>query len=98
MSSTVPGFEEFDPDWCMRPGVLLAEELKAWGLKSPSAASKVSGLPQEVIDGVLNGSVEITEPIAEGLARIGGGARLWLNAERIYRAALAAGKKDLSDE
>ncbi len=97
-SAPPPEFIPFDPDWTMRPGVHLAEEIEATGLRAPTAPAKISGLPPEAIAGVLDGSVEITPSIAEGLARIGGTARLWLAIEQNYRRALASGKRDISDE
>lgn len=88
---------EFNPDWTIRPGVLLADEIAASGLRDPGAPAKISGLAPDVIAGVLDGSVQIDETLAAGLARIGGTARLWLALEQRYRADLAAGRKDISD-
>lgn len=87
----------FEPDWCMRPGVHLAEEIECLGVQSPKAMPKLTGLTDETIAGVLDGSVEITEPIAAGLARAFGTSRLWLALEHNYRAALRAGLTDISD-
>lgn len=89
---------EFDPDWTIRPGKILAVEIKATGFRHPDAMSKISGLPHKVLGGVLDGSVEITQHIAEGLARIGGTAQLWLALEQNYRRDLAAGRRDVSDD
>ena len=91
-------FFPFSPDWCMRPGVHLAEEIKDSGIQSPKAIPRITGLSAEVIAGVIDGSQEITEPIAQGLARFVGTARLWLALEHNYRRDLAAGRKDISDE
>lgn len=91
-------FAKFDPDWTMRPGVILAAEVEASGFRAPQFAAKVTGLPPEVIGGVIDGSVEIDERIAVGLARFCGTARMWLALQDMYRAGLAAGLTDVSDQ
>jgi plasmid maintenance system antidote protein VapI len=91
----------FDPDWTMRPGVTLREMLDDSGM-SVRVIAKIAGLAPAVIQGVLDGSVPITEPIAERLARAltdnAMTAQFWCNLEAAYWDGLAAGKKDLSDE
>ena len=85
----------FDPDWCMAPGVILREMLDNAGLSGHLGiivVAKLAGLPAATIEGILDASVEITPDIA---ARLGSGS-FWLNAERIYRDALKAGKTDVS--
>lgn len=90
----------WDPDWCMRPGVHLQDWMDENGMgKMPGVLGMACGrVPEEIILGVLDGSVEINPKIAACLER---GtmipARLWLRLEEQYRAALAAGKKDVSD-
>jgi plasmid maintenance system antidote protein VapI len=87
----------FNPDWCIRPGLTLDEELKEIGLPMKSYA-RLTGLSEDRLRNIIAGGV-ITVADAEVLARIPNGpsARFWLALERNYRAALAAGKKDVSD-
>lgn len=95
----------FDPDWCMCPGVFLREMIEHAGMSPKLGAgmvSRLSGLPVAMVEGILDGTTEITEDIAHRLATgtqpLAVSAQFWLNAERIYRAGLAAGKTDVSDQ
>ncbi len=87
----------FDPDWVIKPGETLREWMEERKL-SPRLMSTICGrIPPETIEGILDGTVEITPGIADWL-QLGTDipARLWLNLERIYRAGLDAGKSDIS--
>jgi plasmid maintenance system antidote protein VapI len=90
----------FDPDWTMRPGVILREMMDDSGM-SVRMIAKIAGLEPALIEGVLDGSVPITDPISErlacGTAPLRVSAQFWRNAEKLYRDGLAAGKKDISD-
>lgn len=88
----------YDPDYCIRPGLTLAELFEEIGLPLVSY-SRLSGISMECLLEVVSGA-PITEEVAEGLARIptGPSALLWLALEHNYRVALAAGKKDVSDD
>lgn len=95
----------FDPDWTMRPGVILREMMDYEGLTGAIGTQMIAtyaGLDPNVVDGILAGTERITEPIARrlaaGTALLRVSAQFWLNAENIYRNALASGKKDISDE
>ncbi len=95
----------FDPDWCMRPGVHLRELMDHSGLKGDFGTrtiAKLSGLDVEVVEGILSGKRRITKNIAARLATgtqpLAISAQMWLNLENTYRAALKAGKKDISNE
>lgn len=88
---------KWDPDWCLRPGVTLQEEMDELRLPMVSWA-KITGLSEDRIRGIIAGE-PITEDDAAGLGRMpaGASARFWMALERNYRAALAAGKRDISD-
>jgi len=95
----------FDPDWTMRPGVILREMMNYEGLTGRMGVrmiATIAGLDEAVVDGILAGTERITEPIAArlacGTAPLRVPASFWLNAEMIYRDGLAKGKKDISDD
>lgn len=91
--------KSFDPDWCIRPGLTLEEELAEIGLPMKSYA-RMTGLTEDHLQAIIAGA-PITEADADALARLPQpcvSARVWLALEHNYRAALAAGKKDISDE
>lgn len=89
---------EFDPDWTISPGALLRElvDERGWTVSYGARACRIDLADFE---DVLNGTMAVDDTIAGKIA-IGTGtsARFWLNAERMYRDALAAGKRDVSDE
>jgi plasmid maintenance system antidote protein VapI len=91
----------FDPDWCMRPGVILQEMMDDSGV-SVRLIARIARLEPEVIEGILDGSQVITEEIAShlatGVAPLRISAQFWINFEGAYRRGLAQGKKDISDE
>jgi len=81
----------------MRPGLTLEEEIGE--LKLPMVSwARLTGLSEDRLRNIIAGG-PITVADAEGLARMPNGpsARFWLALEHNYRAALAAGKKDISD-
>lgn len=90
-----PSLSDFDPDWESHPG----ETLLDWWCEQQDESdeeldyewlSKGSGLEGTEIRGVLDGRVEISDQIAEGLERLTGSPKaFWLNRERQYREALA---------
>jgi plasmid maintenance system antidote protein VapI len=86
----------FDPDWCIRPG----ETLKDWREENrlgQKAAATTCAMTLEEYQRVESGKWKISRVTAAKLQQgTGIPARLWLNLERIYRAALAAGKTDVS--
>lgn len=94
----MPGGEkDWQPNWTMRPGVILEEHMRESHL-SKRMVARVLRADVATVEGLLDGTVEITEPIAAGLARLGVSPQFWLNLERNYREGLATGKKDISDE
>lgn len=95
---------EFDPDWCMRPGVHLREMMDYAGIKGAVGTrmiAKLAGLDVPTIEGILDGTVEITDDISNYLAAgtqpLAISAQMWRNLERTYREGLKAGKIDVSD-
>lgn len=83
----------WNPNWVVRPGATLKEEIDERGLSVRMTAS-LCGLEPSVVQGVIDGE-PITLTIAKGLAHLGMSARFWQNLERNYREGLAAGKKEL---
>lgn len=91
----------FDPDWTMAPAAIL----KAWmgehdiTLESLAAARPIS-VSAEAAQAMIN-EVLAKQPLS-GLHAVvldactGVSEATWLNAERIYREGLAAGKKDVT--
>jgi len=101
MSKPIP----FDPDWTIRPGVILREMMDYERLRGATGVrmiAKIAHLEPAVIEGILDGTQQITQPIAErlacGTAPLRISAQFWLNAEKHYRDDLAAGKKDISGD
>jgi plasmid maintenance system antidote protein VapI len=95
----------FDPDWCLRPGVTLREMMDCSGLTGDlgtKTIARLSGLDVDVIEGILSGKRRITKRIAAQLAAGTSplliSAQFWLKLEDTYRAALKAGKTDVSDD
>jgi len=84
-----------NPDWVIKPGETLMDWMTE-GRVHPITMSGICGLPVDAIEGIIDGSVEITPEIAEGLFRgTKISAQLWLNLEKAYRDGLAAGKSEL---
>jgi plasmid maintenance system antidote protein VapI len=86
----------WDPDWVIRPGVFLAEEMKTRGLPV-SSVSEITGLEVWDLVEILTGKHEINQDDADCLAKLGMSATMWMNLERSYRDGLAKGKVDTSD-
>lgn len=82
-------------DWTVRPGTTIADWMAENHLPLRATATACGKMPPERLQGILDGTVEITETDAEAL-QIGTGvtAGFWLNHERMYRQDLADGKKD----
>lgn len=88
----------FTPDWTLRPGVLLREELKARGWTAGDLAEESSLLP-EVVDEVLAGTRPVDTAAAIGIGRaLGTTPEMWLNAQRIYDRDIARGARDMSED
>jgi len=99
----VTGTHPFTPDWCIAPGVILAEWLEKHhltrvGLAVQCAEGRPDYLPELVrVRAVLNRE-PMTNEDAVMLARgTGTDIMFWLRAEETYRDGLAAGLEDLSD-
>lgn len=105
MTEHVPGTgdaHEFRPDWTLAPGVCLREWLEVNGLSPEIAAARLGRVHKasgaRAIRDVLDRGL-LTEGHAWRLEHITGvSASFWLNFEHNYRAGLAAGLKDTSDE
>lgn len=89
--------ERFDPDWCIRPGETLREWREEHHLGTRAAATTCGRMTRETYERIEAGKQPITRDIAARLQHgTGIPGTLWLNLERIYRAGLSAGKKDVS--
>jgi plasmid maintenance system antidote protein VapI len=74
----------FNPDWALCPGEILQETLESdIHMLSKTAAI----MPFSTIAGIVEGTKEITEPLAKQLeAGTGIEASFWLNAQKIWDA------------
>lgn len=80
----------FVPDWTISPGVLLAKALEAQGKTEDSILGA---------DRIIAGTLRIDAMHAHWIAdELGTSADMWLNAQRLYDAAILRGAKDTSEE
>lgn len=86
----------FDPDWVIAPGETLQEWWDDCGLPRASIL-RISGLTDKELDGIIDGTTDITRARARALARLplSPSAQFWLALEHNYRVGLAAGKKQI---
>ena len=84
----------FDPDWVVRPGEVLQDEMQTRGISVRMVAS-LCNLEVSVIWGILEASQPIDADIAGHLAALGISEAFWLAMESQYRDGLAAGKKEI---
>lgn len=76
------------PDYAVPPGETLEERLEELGM-SQSELARRTGRPEKTINEIVRGKAAITAETATQLERVTGiTARLWLNLEADYRAAL----------
>lgn len=88
---------QFEPDWTLRPGVLLRSALEDRGLTADVFES--AGLDRAAVAALVAGTVRVDLAIAEKIgAALGTTARMWLNAQEMYDADIARGAKDVSEE
>jgi HTH-type transcriptional regulator / antitoxin HigA len=95
----------WQPDWCIAPAEHLREWMEDNGVKPRLIAAIWSGRDEErktaalaLVQDVL-GRKPLTETHAAVLARgTSIPARFWLGLEHNYRAGLAAGLKDVTDD
>lgn len=87
----------FDPDWCIAPGATLRDWCDEHSVTFEEAAEACRHMKLDTFEGIVRGDTEIT-PVLAGALQAGTGilARFWLNFEDNYRAALKAGKKDMT--
>lgn len=78
----------YTPDYAIPPGDTLEETLEELGM-SQSEFARRTGRPEKTINEIIKGKTAITPETAFQFERVTGiSARLWLNLERDYRAAL----------
>jgi len=82
---------KFDPDWVVAPGETLADWFEEMGL--PKSCAQLYGISERQLNGVLDGTTEITPKLAHKLCFLTHiDARMWLALEHNFRVGLAAGK------
>lgn len=85
----------YDPDYVVAPGITLQEWFK-WSHIPKSTATRLYGIPAEVLERILVGEEPITDDLAERLAALTHvPVRFWLALEHNYRVGLRAGKSRL---
>lgn len=83
----------FDPDWTVPPGWILEEWLD-WHGVSVEEFSVAAEIPVATVRAVLVGEQVLDAVLIASTARVTGiNTRFWGACERLYRDALAAGKK-----
>ena len=81
----------FTPNWVIHPGATLDEWFEYTHLPK-TVATKLYGLTDEELAGVLDGSWEITPELAQKLLNLTAiPVPFWLALEQNFRAGLAAG-------
>lgn len=84
---------QFDPDWTVAPGQILAEEIL---VQAHRELSEKTGISVERLTGILNGSEPITREDAEALHEVLGiSAEFWLRLEEDYQEGKRKGKTPL---
>jgi plasmid maintenance system antidote protein VapI len=79
----------FQPDWFSKPGDTLLTLMEHRELTSDALARKL-GRSTATISGLLSGSVEIDDELADELAKhVGGTASFWRTRQSKYESALA---------
>lgn len=92
-----PSATGWNPDWCIAPGATLRDWREENGLGQKAAATCCS-MTLEVYQRLEEGKRPISQVNACKLWQgTGIPARLWLKLDQNYRAARAAGKKDVTD-
>lgn len=73
----------------IHPGEILADELNVLNIDSTQLSLK-SGIPQEIIDDILDGKKDISPGIAEGLAKaFDTSAGMWIKLQDLYNTDVA---------
>lgn len=95
----------FTPDWCIAPSETLKEWMEENGIRPGMIAAACAGRDKERHDAAKRMVEEVLarQPLTEGHAAVLErgtfiSARFWLAMEHNYRAGLAAGLEDVSDD
>jgi plasmid maintenance system antidote protein VapI len=90
----------FDPDWTVAPAASLADIMRERNLTAHLMAGAVDAWHHDhaaqLIEDVLARRPLGAEHATILAAALGTSVQFWLNYERIYRADLAAGRKDVT--
>ena len=71
------------------PGAVLAEELAARGISRRELSDR-TGLPHNVVSGIIKGEQAVTPDTAIALGKaLGGAPQFWINLEADYQMTLA---------
>lgn len=87
---------QFDPDWVVAPGEILAELLEGRSSSVRAEVMKILNISPDEFEALLAGRLALNQPVAEALeaaSRIP--SSLWLQLEQAYRDGLRAGKQAL---
>lgn len=83
---------KYEPDYVVRPGEVLEENLEAHGIKKVDLAQRC-GLSTKTVSQILNGSAPVSPETALCFQRVlGVSANVWNNLEANYRLFLAKQK------
>jgi plasmid maintenance system antidote protein VapI len=94
----MPETYPYDPDYVVHPGAVLQEWFDDNRL-SHKIATKLYGLTEEELTGVLDGSMPITPELAGKLLNLTHiSVAFWLAMDHNFRVGLAAGKHWIRDE
>lgn len=84
--------QEWQPEWSVAPGEILADELEARGMSQSELARRM-GRPVKTINEIVNTKTALTPDTAIQLElALGISAQLWVRLEADYRAHLARSK------
>jgi addiction module HigA family antidote len=86
----------FEPDWTLRPGVLLVNAFTEQGMTAETFAES-SGLTRQTVADLIDGAARVDADIAQAIAAaLGTSATMWLTAQDIYDSDIARGAQDVS--
>lgn len=81
--------EPFKPDWVSSPGETISEFLEVKNLTVSNLALEINE-SSETIAGIIRADVEITQDLAEKLARsLGASSEFWMRREEAYRHSVS---------
>lgn len=83
----------FDPDYVVCPGATLQDWLEEHETSKQAFMKACGFMPKRYLDGVLDGSMKISEGLAQSLEQgTGIPAGMWLKRDSTFRKGLKQGK------